>query len=233
MILKIINKISKKLKLLVVNYRYKNLTTREVFEKIYNENQWNKKSNVMNSGPGSHDHMLVDPYINFVRSFLKVKKNLKVIDLGCGDFNIGSKIFDLSLSYIGIDIVQNLVEYNKKIYRDEKLNFQCLDFIEQEIPNGDCVILRQVLQHLDNKAILKILKKITNFKYLILTEHIPKGEFKSNIDKPIGPTVRLHINNSGVDIESSPFNFSYIEKKEISVEDVELGGEHKTVIYSI
>ena len=94
------------------------------------------------------------------------------------------------------------------------------------------MIIRQVLQHLDNKSIIKILNKIKSYKYAIITEHIPKNIFIPNIDKNIGLTTRLEF-NSGINVEIEPFNFNFISKKEIKLEDKELGGIHKTVIYKL
>tara|TARA_B110000261_G_scaffold3282_1_gene3529 strand:- start:928 stop:1194 length:267 start_codon:yes stop_codon:yes gene_type:complete len=88
------------------------------------------------------------------------------------------------------------------------------------------------MQHLDNKSIFKILNKISDFKYVVITEHIPKNKFIANVDKSIGPTTRLEF-NSGIEIESKPFNFLFKEKKEISIDDNELEGRHKTVIYTL
>ena len=94
------------------------------------------------------------------------------------------------------------------------------------------MIIRQVLQHLDNKSITKILDKIKSYKYVIITEHIPKNIFIPNIDKSIGLTTRLEF-NSGINIEIEPFNFNFLTKKEIILDDKELGGVHKTVIYTL
>ena len=232
MIFKYLKLFSKKFREKIIINNYKNLSTKEIFEKIYRDKVWNKKSKNMNSGPGSHNHLLINPYIEFVLKFLKKEKDISVLDLGCGDFNIGKKIYDQTSSYTGIDIVQPLIDHNKKVFKDKKLNFLCLDIIENELPKADCIIIRQVLQHLDNKSVSKILKKIVNYKFIIITEHISSGGFKPNIDKPTGPLIRADF-RSGLDIEKSPFNFNFKEKKEISIIDNELGGLHKTIIYTV
>ena len=80
------------------------------------------------------------------------------------------------------------------------------------MPTGDCAILRQVLQHLSNKEIQNILDKLNNYKYVILTEHLPNEQFEPNIDIISGQGIRLK-KKSGVDVLAPPFNFE-VKKSE-------------------
>lgn len=232
MILSLIKNTKRKIKLILIDFKFKGLSTNQIFSKIYNDGLWNKKSSNFNSGPGSHNKELVIPFLEFVNCFIINKKIKTIVDLGCGDFNIGKNIYKNTNQYYAIDIVPNLIDHNKNLFKDSKIKFECNDFINDPIPEADCVILRQVLQHLDNQSIIKILKKIKLYKYAIITEHIPKNNFVPNIDKKTGPTTRVEF-NSGIDIEIEPFNFNYITKEEINLEDNELGGMHKTVIYTL
>ena len=154
MVLKLLKKISLSIKLNVLEKTYKNLNDKQTFEKIYRDNEWNKKTTKINSGPGSHDSNLITPYVNFVSSFLKKTPNLKIVDLGCGDFNIGGKIFQLSKEYIGVDIVEKVIMNNRKNFKNKKIKFLCLNVLKDEIPKADCIIIRQVFQHLDNYSII-------------------------------------------------------------------------------
>ena len=232
MVLSQLKKIKRKLKLILINFTYKGLSIEQVFSKIYKDGSWNKKSLNFNSGPGSHNEKLVVPYVKFVNSFLIDKKLKSIIDLGCGDFNVGKNIYKHVNKYFAFDIVPDLIKTNKKKFNDKKIIFECKNFIDETLPKADVVIIRQVLQHLDNKSIIKILDKIKSYKYAIITEHIPKNIFIPNIDKNIGPTTRLEF-NSGINIEIQPFNFNFISKNEINLEDKELGGIHRTVIYKL
>ena len=232
MVLSQLKKIKRQLKLILINFTYKGLSIEQVFSKIYKDGSWNKKSLNFNSGPGSHNEKLVVPYVKFVNSFLIDKKLKSIIDLGCGDFNVGKNIYKHVNKYFAFDIVPDLIKTNKKKFNDKKIIFECKNFIDETLPKADVVIIRQVLQHLDNKSIIKILDKIKPYKYAIITEHIPTTIFTPNIDKNIGLTTRLEF-NSGINIEIDPFNFNFISKKEIKLEDKELGGIHKTVIYKL
>ena len=232
MVLSQLKKIKRKLKLILIYFEYKGLSIEQIFSKIYKDSSWNKNSLNFNSGPGSHNKKLVAPYVKFVNLFLLDKKLKSMIDLGCGDFNVGKNIYKNVNKYYAFDIVPDLIKKNKKKFNDKKIVFECKNFIDDSLPKADGVIIRQVLQHLDNKSIIKILNKIKSYKYAIITEHIPTTIFTPNIDKNIGLTTRLEF-NSGINVEIEPFNFNFISKKEIKLEDKELGGIHKTVIYTL
>ena len=79
---------------------------------------------------------------------------------------------------------------------------------------GDCAIIRQVFQHLSNDEVQQILNKLYQFKFVIITEHIPKHNFIPNIDILSGQGIRLK-KNSGLDVTSAPFNFKVIDKKQL------------------
>jgi SAM-dependent methyltransferase len=232
MILSQLKNIKRKLKIILINFEYKGLSTEQIFSKIYKDSSWDKKSLNFNSGPGSHNENLVLPYLKFVNSFIIDKKLKSIIDLGCGDFNVGKNIYRHVHKYYAFDIVPDLIKKNKIFFNDKKIIFDCKNFIDDKLPKADGVIIRQVLQHLDNKSITKILDKIKHYKYVIITEHIPKDIFIPNINKSIGLTTRLEF-NSGINVEIEPFNFNFLTKKEIILDDKELGGVHKTVIYTL
>jgi len=187
--------------------------TKDVMSQIYEKHLWGGTNFDFYSGSGSHNPKIINPYIKAVREFLSsFKTPLTVCDLGCGDFNIGKHLFKHSKTYFAIDIVEALIKRNKAFYRNEYLNFLCLDISKDKLPNGDCVILRQVFQHLSNTEIKRILENIKTYKYLILTEHLPLGNFTPNKTIIASQGNRLK-QNSGVVILKPPFNF--IIKEEI------------------
>ena len=194
---------------------YGSLSNKEIFTKIYINKVWNKTSKLTyDSGPGSHDNQIFGPYVSRVIDFLNINKNLTVIDLGCGDFNVGSQIFKYTKKYIAIDVVSDLIERNKKLFISKNLTFKSIDATYENIPNGDLILIKEVFQHITNDDILAILKKILNFKYIIVTESEPLIKFKPNIDKPKGPDCRTDL-KSGIILDKVPFNLEYKEKKEL------------------
>ncbi|MBR9916021.1 MAG: methyltransferase domain-containing protein [Algicola sp.] len=175
-------------------------------KQIYKEHLWGGTAFDFYSGEGSHKPEIVTPYINVVSSFLKSHHtSLTVCDLGCGDFNIGKQLIQYTKTYIAVDIVEALIQRNKLQFKADHLEFRCLDISTDKLPGADCIILRQVLQHLSNTEIQNIVKQLKQYKYLMLTEHLPAGNFTANIDIISGQGIRLK-HNSGVDLLESPFN---------------------------
>ena len=122
--------------------------TKDAMEQIYEKKLWGEGDTGFYSGEGSHNSEIIEPYINAVSGFLKSFKDpLTVCDLGCGDFNVGKELMKYPKKYIAIDIVPKLIERNKEEFQSENLEFQCLDIAVDELPEGDCAIIRQVLQH--------------------------------------------------------------------------------------
>jgi hypothetical protein len=110
--------------------------------------------------------------------------------------------------------VVSLIERNKETFKAENLEFHCLDIATDELPSGDCALLRQVLQHLSNAEVQSILNKLTDFKYVILTEHVPEGDFIPNKDIISGQGTRLK-KQSGLDLLAPPFDLKVKEEKQL------------------
>jgi hypothetical protein len=89
-----------------------------------------------------------------------------------------------------------------------------LDIAVDDLPSGDCALLRQVLQHLSNTEIQSIVSKLTDFKYVIVTEHLPEGDFAPNKEIISGQGIRLK-KQSGLNLLAPPFNFKVKEEKQL------------------
>ncbi|SDS12699.1 Methyltransferase domain-containing protein [Polaribacter sp. KT25b] len=191
--------------------------TKDAMEQIYELKLWGDNKTKFYSGSGSHQPEILNPYLDVVIAFLISFKNpITVCDLGCGDFNVGKKLVKHAKKLIAVDIVSELIDYNKEKFKEEKLDFLCLDIAKDDLPKADCVILRQVLQHLSNKEIKNIVHKLTDFKYVIITEHIPLGDFMPNKDIISGQGIRIK-KQSGVNLLQPPFNLKIKREKELLV----------------
>jgi hypothetical protein len=127
------------------------------------------------------------------------------VDLGCGDFNVGKQLRPYCGRYVACDIVPALIYRNKDKFADMRVDFRCIDIIENDLPDGDIVILRQVLQHLNNAQILKVVQNLYRYKFLVLTEHVPIApNFPANRDKAAGGGTRLP-KGSGIVLTEFPF----------------------------
>jgi SAM-dependent methyltransferase len=196
--------------------QFLHMNNNEIFKKIYLEKLWcpeNEKKNFkFYSGIGSHSSELFNKYISSVKDFiLSLPEKPNVVDLGCGDFAIGSKIRKFCNNYIAVDIYDELIQFNKEKYKDLNVDFRIFDMTQDLPPSADICFVRQVLQHLSNESINNFLKLSKNkYKYLVVTEHFPISKnFVANIDKPTGWDIRYY-DNSAVDLTAPPFNLKTI-----------------------
>lgn len=215
--------------------RYRNKTNKEIFKDIYINKRWGDQE--FYSGDGSNNPEIFINYINKVNALIRElskTEEIHCIDLGCGDFNIGSKLIEYVESYTACDIVDHLIDRNITTYKSLKVNFRILDIVNDEIPSGNLIIIRQVLQHLCNDDINRVLKKISRYKYIICSEHIPNDKFIPNLDKKNGPNIRLSIGRkgSGVVLTEPPFNF-FAQKTLLIDEAEESSGKIQTIFYQM
>lgn len=200
-----------------------NWSVGQIMETIYKQKDWGGEGQDFYSGLGSQLPKIVDPYIRKILQFLDAfDPKLTVCDLGCGDFNVGNQLVGASSKYIALDIVPELIARNKALFKHPNLEFGCLNIIDDALPMADCVLVRQVFQHLSNQRIAKVVDKLQKFKYVIVTEHLPKGDFVPNIDKETDAYIRL-CKNSGVVLTAPPFNLSPMKQRELIQVHIKMG----------
>ena len=147
-----------------------NLKRKIIFYFIYKSNHWRSyKKPLINesvSGLGS-DLNVTKKLITDLRSFIMNNSINSILDIGCGDFNWLKHLLDdnNNFRYLGVDIVEDLINTNNKFYSNSNINFICRDIINYDFPNNfDLIIIRDVFIHIKNKDIINILKKIKSNK---------------------------------------------------------------------
>lgn len=187
---------------------------KKIFSYVYEDNIWGGDKGDFYSGPGSDD-IVTKSYIDLINNFIKERGVKKVVDLGCGDFRVGSQIHKEEIEYTGVDIVPALIERNNKTFGKLNVRFSCINAVDENLPQGDLCLIRQVLQHLSNKDINSILKKCQRYKYVIVSEHLPANKNAvPNLDMDSNWNIRL-MQQSGVYIDQPPFNRSAIALLEV------------------
>ena len=160
------------------------------------------------SGPGSHTDIYVSPYCELIKTFLTEHPDVKhVVDFGCGDFNVASHFISDNIDYTGVDIVEEMIASHQKKYASGRVHFVCLDIVDDDLPDGDLCLIRQVLQHLSNNDISKVLAKLKKYKYALITEHVtPKAQARVfNADLRTGHHNRSAF-LSGIYPDEAPFS---------------------------
>ena len=187
--------------------RNRRMTTEQVFTQIYRRGEWGDGE--FNSGIGTSSRPAVDAYIETVTRLSESMgfRRGSFVDLGCGDFTVGSRLAELASSYVGVDVVAPLVERNERLFAGPGISFVHCDIVRDPLPPGDVCFLRQVLQHLSNDQILSVVTALQQYEFVVLSEHEPTGRFRPNLDKPHGGDTRL-LMNSGVVVTEPPFSIA-------------------------
>jgi len=93
------------------------------------------------------------------------------LDAPCGDW-YWMRETELGVEqYIGVDIVESMVEKNKEMYASSAHSFLCLNLASDPLPKVDMIFSRDCLVHLNFQDALKIIKNFKNSgaKYLLTT----------------------------------------------------------------
>jgi SAM-dependent methyltransferase len=183
----------------------------DVFSEIYAAGRWGG-GGAFNSGTGSRGDAAAT-YGRYVRELLRATGARTAVDLGCGDFVVAAQFVDDLDAYHGVDIVRDLIERNTRLFGRDGVTFSVLDASDARLPTADVCLVRQVLQHLSNDQIARILHRCRAYPLVVVTEHWPAQEAARvpNIDKPHGPDTRLD-RGSWVNIAEPPFNCGAVEE---------------------
>ena len=214
--------------------RFRNASNAEIFSTVYERAHWGMDNGAgFDSGDGSRDPAVVTPYVDAVRAFLtSLPDKADVVDLGCGDFNVGRQVRPFAANYVACDVVPALIERNRTLPDANNVDFRCVDIARDPLPEGDVVTIRQVLQHLSNADVKNVIGKLAQYQYAIVTDHQPAGTFTPNADIPSGPHIRVGI-GSALDLAKEPFNLAFLETRELCAVPSSEGGVIRTTLYRL
>jgi len=189
---------------------------RLAFQDVYAKGLWGgERGTRFFSGIGSRG-AAADAYLDALcivlrETAIEIGRPITVVDLGCGDFAIGRELLSrmADLSYIGCDIVPELIEHNRNLFGGDRVSFLDVDIVEDLLPLGDVCLLRQVLQHLPNHDVEIVLRKL-KYRYVYITESQPLERVGPlNPDKPAGWDVRFDWRvgrGRGLELDQPPFS---------------------------
>jgi SAM-dependent methyltransferase len=140
----------------------------EIFDKIYANNIWG-----YGSGPGSIPEN-TENYRWFLTRFMKSNNIKSVTDVGCGDWQISRLIDWKGINYVGIDVSKVVLE-NVKHFSAPGIHFKQLNAIQDNLPDAELLILKDVLQHWSIADIKAFIPKISKFKFALITNGSPQS----------------------------------------------------------
>ena len=174
----------------------RNMQLKEKFTEVYEKNIFCGK--VSRSGEGSD--LTQTAIIRRELPRLVQEFGIKTfLDAPCGDWYWMREVNLPVERYIGLDIVEALVQKNQQAYGSDKVSFRCLNLADGDLPKADLIFSRDCLVHLSFADSLKI---IANFKrsgaqYLLTTTFTERTR-----NEDLGDTFWRPLNK-----QLPPFNF--------------------------
>ena len=168
------------------------------FEQIYAGNEW---------GHGSGEGSLPEHnqgYVKFLEDFLVRHAVKTVVEMGCGDWQFSSDIRWGGASYQGFDVVPAVVLANQQRHARDGISFTRYSGDPAELPAADLLIVKDVLQHLNDASVRRTLEYFPRFRQVLAT----------NCVNPRGPTVHRDIADGDfryLDLRQPPFSLQATE----------------------
>jgi len=169
------------------------------FQQVFRRSSWGDGVRVPKSGAGS-----TRDYTRRARAILMevvVRYGIgSMLDIPCGDmtwmpvFLEEVRAVDPNFTYIGADIVPELVEANRK--RFPELRFEVMDLVGSKLPKVDLILCRDVLQHLPIADVKRGIKNLSDSgsRYLLTTTCPRQSEVmnRRDIDLQRNPGATVH-----------------------------------------
>jgi len=159
-----------------------------------------KKNSKLESRSGVGSSLAVTEIIRSqIPELLNELKIKSILDIPCGDFNWLKGVNLDIISYMGADIVSDIIKHNNEKYSAENKKFLKLDILKDQLPKVDLILCRDLLVHFSFKDINRALENIkkSGSVYLLTTSFVSKNE---NIDIKMGEWRPLNL-------EKPPFLF--------------------------
>jgi hypothetical protein len=154
-----------------------------IFTDVFRTNHWGSAESV--SGPGSEMRQ-TEAVRTALASVLARYPIRTITDAGCGDVNWIRHVEGLDRldTYIGLDVVPELVRLNQERHSSERISFRQADLSRDDIPSADLILTRDCLVHLTHHEVLAFLARAvaSNSTYLLATSYRDLAENRDTLD---------------------------------------------------
>jgi SAM-dependent methyltransferase len=165
------------------------------FGHIYDTDGWEGGSGI-GSAPDATQR-----YRRLVQRLVGARDIRTVVDVGCGDWQLGELLDWSGVHYTGVDVVGPVVESNRRRYAGPGIAFDLADARVATLPVADLLLAKDVLQHWPNDDVEGFLvANLGRYRYLLLTNDIASAHWQGRVneDTTLGGWRTL-------DLESPPF----------------------------
>lgn len=100
-----------------------------------------------------------------------------LLDAPCGDFNWAHTLADSVATYIGVDVVEELIARNQREHGSSKRTFIACDLTRDPLPKADLILCRDCLVHFsfaDVRAALRNFRR-SGAEYLLTTTFVDRA----------------------------------------------------------
>lgn len=168
-----------------------------IFTRIYHGNAWGDPES--SSGTGSNLQQTATLRAQLI-SLLNDLGIRSVLDIPCGDFNwMKDVVYSLTVTYIGADIVTQLIDRNNARFGTDNISFTRLDILCDPLPRCDLVLCRDCLVHFNSSAAARAIDNLkrSGATFLLVTHFSGDRQFKDILTGEWHP----------VNLLKAPFNF--------------------------
>ena len=103
------------------------------------------------------------PYRAFVAEFCRVRGIRSVVDMPCGDMQVGAAIDYGAASYLGVDVIAERIAENRKLFPDRQ--FVQADMTTWTPAPADLLLVKDCLQHWSNAEVRAWLERLKTMKF--------------------------------------------------------------------
>ena len=180
------------------------------FTNIYDKELWGKEKG---SGAGSRPKFNKE-YILFLENFLRDNDIKSVIDFGCGDWQFSRYIDWSDVDYLGLDIVDSVIENNKKQF--SQYSFVSDTDVFKYLEGREFIIIKDVIMHWPNEEILSFLDKLVTYDIKILLVNV-FGQPKNRKLKRVGGFSRLDYDKFPLNKYNSELIFTWKNRQVVLI----------------
>jgi hypothetical protein len=169
---------------------------RAAFTRHYERRDWLEPETVSGRGSSLQRTAAVRRALPALFAELGVRS---VVDAGCGDYHwFGAVDVELD-SYLGVEVVEELVAVNRRRHGAAHRRFASLDIVRDRLPRADLILCRDCLVHLKNRQVLAALRNFrrSGSRYLLATTFT--GDHP-NDDAPLGGWRPLNLQRTPFDL---------------------------------
>lgn len=132
-------------------------TPAEVFAGYARNNKWGDAESLSGKGSNLEATAMLRALLP---PLLRDLGATSLLDVPCGDFYWMQHVDLTGISYLGGDIVPDLISANRARHARDDVAFQVIDLIEGPVPQADVVFVRDCLVHMSNAHVAAALRNI-------------------------------------------------------------------------